>query len=76
MLSLLSYKAMDAVSSGVLIPTTVILSVAILVSTFNISASSFSFYWNVLLSLAVLSTSLIKCITGFGLIELLYIFIP
>ena len=67
---------MDAVSNGVFIPVTVMLSVAVLVSTFNVSASSFSSYWNVLLSLTVLSTSLIECITGSRLAELPYIFIP
>ena len=44
MLSLLSYKAMDAVFSGVLISTTIILSVAVSVSAFNVSVSSFSSY--------------------------------
>ena len=66
---------MDAISNGVFIPTTVMLSVAVLVSAFDVSASSFSSYWNVLLSLTVLSTSLIKCITSSRLAELLYIFI-
>ena len=44
MLSLLSYKVMDAVFSGVLISITVILSIAVLVSAFNVSISSFSSY--------------------------------
>ena len=44
MLSLSFYKAMDAVFNGVLIPATVILSIAISVSAFNISISSFSSY--------------------------------
>ena len=43
-LSLSSHKAIDAVSSGALIPATVILSIAVLVSASNISASSFSSY--------------------------------
>ena len=43
-LSPLSYKAMDAISSGVLIPTTVILSVTVSVFTFNISVSFSSSY--------------------------------
>ena len=43
-LSLLFYKVIDAISNRVLILATVILSVAVLVSAFNISISSFSFY--------------------------------
>ena len=43
-LSLLFYKVIDAVSNKVLIPITVILSITVLVSTFNISVSSFSSY--------------------------------
>ena len=39
MLSLSSYKAIDAISNRVLIPTTIILSIAVLVSTFDISTS-------------------------------------
>ena len=42
--SLLSYKAMDAVFSGVSVPVTVILSIAVLVSTSNISVSFSSSY--------------------------------
>ena len=76
MLSLLSCEVMNAVFSRVFIPTIVMLSVAVSVSAFNISISSFSSYWDVLLSLAVLSTSLIECITGSELIKLPYIFIP
>ena len=73
MLSLLFYEAMDAIFSRVLIPVTVILFIAVLVSASDVFASSFSSYWNVLLLLAVLLTSLIKCITSFRLIKLLYI---
>ena len=43
-LSLLFYKVIDAVSSKVSILATVMLSVAVLVSTFNVSVSSFSSY--------------------------------
>ena len=75
MLSLLSYKAMNAVFSGVLIPITVILFITILVSASNISISSFSSHWNVLLLFTTSLLFLIKCITEFRLIELLYIFI-
>ena len=64
---------MDAVSSRVLIPATVILFIAISVSAFNISISFFSSYWNALLLLTVLLTFLIKYITGFRLMELPYI---
>ena len=76
MLSLLFYEAMDAIFNGVLILVTIILSITVLVSTSNISASFFSSYWNVLLSLAILSTFLIKYITSFRLVKLLYISIP
>ena len=44
MLSLSSYEAMDAISSEVLIPATVMLFIAVLVFAFNVSASSFSSY--------------------------------
>ena len=67
---------MDAVFNKVFIPATIMLFIAVSVSAFNISVSSFSSYYNVLLLLAVLLTSLIKYITSFRLIELLYIFIP
>ena len=43
-LSLLFYKVMDTVSNGVLIPATVILFIAVLVSAFNIFISFFSSY--------------------------------
>ena len=66
---------MDAVFNRVLIPTTVILFIAVLVSISDISMSSFSFYWNVLLLLTTLSLFLIGYITGSRLIELLYMFI-
>ena len=67
---------MDAVSSGVFISATVMLSVAVSVFASDVSVNSFSSYWNVLLSLAVLSTSLIKCITSFKLTELPCISVP
>ena len=66
---------MDAVFNKALIPATVILFIAVLVSASNVSISSFSFYWNVLLSLTTLLLSLIGYITSFRLIELPYIFI-
>ena len=72
-LSLLFYKVMDAVFNKVSIPVTVVLSVAVLVSAFNVSISFFSSYWNVLLLFTVLLTFLIKCITGSRLVKLLYI---
>ena len=43
-LSLSFYKAIDAIFSGVLIPATVILFIAILVSASDISMNSFSSY--------------------------------
>ena len=64
---------MDAIFSRVSIPATVVLFIAVLVSTFNVSASSSSSYWNILLLLTVLLTSLIEYITGFRLMELPYI---
>ena len=67
---------MDAVSSRVSVLVTVMLFITVLVSAFDVSISSFSSYWNVLLSLTVLLTSLIKYITSFRLAELLYIFVP
>ena len=44
MLSLLFYKAIDTVFSGVSIPAIVILSVAVSISTSNIYVSLFSSY--------------------------------
>ena len=44
MLSLLSYKAMDVISSRVSIPAIIILSIAVLISTFITYKSLFSFY--------------------------------
>ena len=44
MLFLLSYKAMDIIFSGVSIPTIVMLSVAVSISTFNAYKSSSSSY--------------------------------
>ena len=67
---------MDAIFSRVFIPTTVMLFIAVSVSASDISVSFFSSYWNILLLLTVLSTSLIKYITGFRLAKLPYISIP
>ena len=44
MLSLLSYKVIDTISSRVFVPAIIILSVAVLISVFNIYKSSSSFY--------------------------------
>ena len=44
MLSLLSYKAIDTVSSKVSISTIIILFIAVLISTFNAYKSLSSFY--------------------------------
>ena len=44
MLSLLSYKAINTILSGVSIPAIIILSVAVLISTFNIYKSLSSSY--------------------------------
>ena len=44
MLSLLSCKAIDTIFSGVFVPAIVILSVAVLIFTFNIYKSSSSSY--------------------------------
>ena len=44
MLSLLFYKVIDIISSGVSIPAIIILSVAMLISAFNIYKSLFSSY--------------------------------
>ena len=72
MLSLLSYKVMDFVFNGVSIPAIFMLFIAILISAFNIYKSLFSSYWDISLLLTVLLTSLIKYITGSGLLELPY----
>ena len=76
MLSLLSYKAIDIIFSGVSVPAIIILSVAVLISVFNIYKSSSSSHWDISLSLISLLTFLIKYITGSGLIVLPYISIP
>ena len=73
MLSLLFYKAINIIFSGVSIPTIIILSVAVLISAFNAYKSLSFFYENISLLLTSLLTSLIKYITGFRLIVLLYI---
>ena len=44
MLSLLFYKVIDTVFNGVFIPAIIMLSVAMLISTFNIYKSSSSSY--------------------------------
>ena len=44
MLSLLFYKAINTVFSGIFIPAIIILSVAVLISIFNIYKSLSSFY--------------------------------
>ena len=44
MLSLLFYKVIDTVFSRVSVPAIIILSIAVLISTFNIYKSSSSFY--------------------------------
>ena len=75
MLSLLFYKAIDIIFSEVSIPAIIMLSIAILISAFNAYKSLSSSYWNISLLLISLSTSLIKCMTSFRLMELLYIFI-
>ena len=73
MLSLLFYKAIDAIFNGVSIPATVILFIAILVSTFNMYVSSFISHYRSLSLFITLLTSLIGYITGPKAIKLPYI---
>ena len=72
MLSLLSCKVINIIFSKVFIPAIVILSIAVLISTSIIYKSLFSSYWDISLLFISLLTFLIKCITGFRLIKLLY----
>ena len=69
----LFYKVINIIFSGVFIPAIIILSVVVSISISNIYARSLSSYWDISLSLTSLSTFLIKCITGSGLMELPYI---
>ena len=73
MLSLLSYKVIDAISSKVSISATIILSIAVLVSASNIYISSSISYYGSLLLLITLLTPLIGYITSFRSIVLPYI---
>ena len=76
MVSLLSYKAIDTVSSGVSMPAIIILSVAVSISTFNAYIRSSVSYYRSSSSLITLLISSIAYITGLRAIELPYISIP
>ena len=73
MLSSLSRKAMDAIFSGVSMPATIVLSIAVSVSAFNIYISSSISYYRSLLLFITLLTSLIRYIISPRAMELLYI---
>ena len=73
MLSLLFYKAIDTVFSGVSIPAIIILLIAVLIFVFNIYVCFSISYYRSLLLFAILSTFLIGYITGFKTIKLPYV---
>ena len=76
MLSVLSYKVINAAFSGVSGPAIIILFVAMLISTSNIYLSFSASHYRSLLSLITLSSSLIGYMISSRSIKLLYIFIP